>query len=101
MCMDGDAIGMLFEKIQDLDDQDFFITFESPDIIDAPTYKERMFIKLKKNRDLLKKYIEEKEFLDLDKVNMDNNPNTRFIKDMCDDLHNQGCLVPNMRPSHI
>ena len=37
-------------------------------------------IKLKKNHDLLKKCIEEKEFPDLDKVNMDNDPNMRFIK---------------------
>ena len=47
-------------------------------------------IKLKKNHDLLKKCIEEKEFPDLDKVNMDNDPNMRFVKDMCDDLLNQG-----------
>ena len=47
-------------------------------------------IKLKKNHDLLKICIEEKEFPDLDKVNMDNDPNMRFVKDMCDDLLNQG-----------
>lgn len=41
-------------------------------------------------RFLLKKCIEEKEFPDLDKVNMDNDPNMRFVKDMCDDLLNQG-----------
>ena len=56
LCMDGVAVGMLFEKVKDIEMDDFIIPFESPEVLDAPAFKDRMFIKTKKNRDFLKRF---------------------------------------------
>ena len=48
--MDGVAVGMLFGKVTNIEMDDFIFPFESPEVLDAPAFKDRMFIKTKKNR---------------------------------------------------
>ena len=54
--MDGVAVGMLFEKVKNIEMDDFIFPFESPEVLDAPAFKDRMFIKTKKNIDFLKRF---------------------------------------------
>jgi hypothetical protein len=52
LVIDGVSIGI---KVSSLKDKaDLFLPFDGESLLDAPTYKERMFLKLKKDRDLLK-----------------------------------------------
>ena len=38
LCMDGVAVGMLFEQVKDIEMDDFNIPFESPEVLDAPAF---------------------------------------------------------------
>ena len=88
--MDGVAVGMLFEKVKDIEMDDFIIPFESPEILDAPAFKDRMFIKTKKNRDFLKRFCDSDEFPNFKSINFEREPNMIHIQKMCDDLKQLG-----------
>ena len=52
LVIDGVSIGIKISSLKDK--SELFLPFSGNSLLDAPTYKERMFIKLKKDRDLLK-----------------------------------------------
>jgi hypothetical protein len=58
LCMDGVAVGMLFDKVKDINMDEFVIPFESSEILDAPSFRERMFIKNKKKQGISEKMYE-------------------------------------------
>ena len=88
LCCDGVAVGMQWEKIKDI--SDLVLPFNSPEILDAPHYKERMFIKLKKNRDVLKKCMDTENFPNFSKFDFSKEPNMVFVKNACEELKSQG-----------
>ena len=49
LCMDGVSLGMMVDKVRG----NMLVPIESDQVQDAPEYKERMFIKTKKNRNKL------------------------------------------------
>ena len=59
LCMDGVCIGISVDNIKD---SDSFLECSDKPILDAPEYKERMFLKVKKNRDSLKISSQKKHF---------------------------------------
>ena len=90
LCCDGVAVGMQWEKIKDISDLDLVLPFNSPEILDAPHYKERMFIKLKKNRDMLKKCMDTENYPNFSKCDFSKEPNMIFVKNACEELKSQG-----------
>ena len=50
------------DNIEDQKDSDLFLEYSDKPILDAPEYKERMFLKVKKNRDSLKISSKKKHF---------------------------------------
>ena len=60
LCMDGVSIGMMVDKVQK--EGNLFVPIEPDNVLDAPEYKQRMFIKTKKNRRMLIKACEERKF---------------------------------------
>ena len=55
-------IGISVDNIKDQKDSDLFLEYSDKPILDAPEYKERMFLKVKKNRDSLKLSSQKKHF---------------------------------------
>ena len=58
--MDGVSIGMMVDKVQK--EGNLFVPIQSDNILDAPEYKERMYIKTKKNRKMLRTACEERKY---------------------------------------
>ena len=75
---------------KDISDLDLVLPFNSPEILDAPHYKERMFIKLKKNRDMLKKCMDTDNYPNFSKCDFSKEPNMIFVKNACEELKSQG-----------
>ena len=49
--MDGVSQGMMVDKVQKRGNM--FVPIESDQVLDAPEYKDRMFIKTKKNKKMI------------------------------------------------
>ena len=62
----------------------------SPVVLDAPSYKERMFIKTKKNRKLLKTACEENKFPNFRFVNYNQDPGMEIIRDLIEAVKADG-----------
>ena len=88
LCCDGVAVGMLWDKVRNI--PDLVLPFESSSILDAPPYKERMFIKMKKNRDFLKKSLGSTEYPKFSRFDFSKEPNMELVKHMCEELKSQG-----------
>ena len=86
LCMDGVAIGMMVEKLKKEDN--LILPASSPVVLDAPSYKERMFIKTKKNRKLLKTACEENKFSNFRFVNYNHDPGMEIISDLIEAVKN-------------
>ena len=85
---DGVAVGMQWDKMKEI--SDLIMPFNSPEILDAPQYKERMFIKMKKNRDLLKKCMETGNYPNFSKFDFSKEPKMQFVQGVCEELKTQG-----------
>ena len=81
---DGVAVGMQWDKMKEI--SDLIMPFNSPEILDAPQYKERMFIKMKKNRDLLKKCMETGNYPNFSKFDFSKEPKMQFVQVVCEEL---------------
>ena len=88
LCCDGVAVGMQWDKMKEI--SDLIMPFNSPEILDAPQYKERMFIKMKKNRDLLKKCMDTGNYPNFSKFDFSKEPKMQFVHGVCEELKAQG-----------
>ena len=87
--MDGVAIGMLVDKLRD--EKNPLLPFISEEILNAPEFKERMFVKLKKNRILLQNVFNSTgKLLSLTKKDLTNDPNMVKIQNYLLGIKNDG-----------
>ena len=92
LCFDGVCIGLLTEKLKKVESgEQFDIPIVSEEILEAPDFKFRMFIKNHKNRKFLRACMESDEFPNFSKVDMKTEPNMKLIKSVCDELKKLGC----------
>ena len=90
LCMDGVCIGISVDNMRDQKDSDLFLAYSDKPILDAPEYKERMFLKQKKNRDLLKHSCLKNKYPDLRLVKFEKDPGMLVIKDFVQGVKSEG-----------
>ena len=81
---------MLFEKVKDKSMDDFVLPFNSSEVLDAPSFKERMFLKNKKGREYLRNCMKDKTFPNFKETYLVKEANICYVKEMFDDLMMQG-----------
>ena len=81
LCMDGVCVGISVDNIKHQKDSDLFLQYSDKDILDAPDYKSRMFIKEKRNREIIRNACLQSKIPDLRKVNFEKDPGMLLIKD--------------------
>ena len=90
LCMDGVCIRISVDNMRDQKDSDLFLAYSDKPILDAPEYKERMFLKQKKNRDLLKHSCLKNKYPDLRLVKFEKDPGMMVIKDVVQGVKSKG-----------
>ena len=90
LCMDGVCIGISVDNMRDQKDSDLFLEYSDKPILDATEYKERMFLKQKKNRDLLKHSCLKNKYPDLRLVKFEKDPGMLVIKDFVQGVKSEG-----------
>ena len=90
LCMDGVCIGMASDKIKGENRSDLVLEYSDKPTLDAPNYKERMFISQKKNRDLVKKIVTNETFPNLDKTKFDNDFGMKKVTDFLSEVKSEG-----------
>ena len=86
--MDGVSIGMMVDKVQR--EGNLFVPIESGKILDAPEYKERMFIKTKKNRKMIIKACQEGKFPNIKHSLFDQDPGLEHVSTLFEGLKSEG-----------
>ena len=90
LCMDGVCIGISVDNIRDQKDTDLFLEYSDKPILDAAEYKERMFLKVKKNRDSLKISSKKKTFPNIRSVKFDKDPGMLVVKELIQGIKEEG-----------
>ena len=80
LCMDGVAVGMLFEKVKDKSMEEFVIPFDSIEVFDAPNFRDRMFLKNKKGREYLRICMRDKIFPNFQEMCFNKEPNISLLR---------------------
>ena len=88
LCMDGVSIGMMVDKVQK--EGNLFVPIESDNVLDAPEYKQRMFIKTKKNRRMLIKACEERKFPTIRSTHYNQDPGMKNVSDLLEGIKSEG-----------
>ena len=88
LCMDGVSIGMMVDKVQK--EGNLFVPIESDKVLDAPEYKERMFIKTKKNRKMIIKACQEGKFPNIKHSLFDQDPGLEHVSTLFEGLKSEG-----------
>ena len=87
--MDGVSIGMLVDKLRD--EENPLLPFISKEILDAPEFKDRMFIKLKKNRNLLQNVFKSSsKTVNLSKKDLEKDPNMANVQTYLSNVKSEG-----------
>ena len=81
LCMDGACVGISVDNIKHQKDSDLFLQYSDKDILNVPDYKSRMFIKEKRNREIIRNACLQSKIPDLRKVNFEKDPGMLLIKD--------------------
>ena len=93
LCMDGVCIGMSSELIRNEKESDLKLKFSDKPTLDAPVYKERMFIREKKHRDLLRNACLKNKIPDLRGVKFDKDPKMTIVKKFVEGIKCEGNTV--------
>ena len=84
----GVSIGMMVDKVQK--EGNLFVPVESDNVLDAPEYKQRMFIKTKKNRRMLIKACEERKFPIIKSTHYNQDPGMKSVNDLLEGIKSEG-----------
>ena len=68
----------------------FFLEFDSPSILEAPKYSERVYIKSSKNKSLLKSSAERNCYPNFQRINFELDPNMKHVKIFFDGVKVEG-----------
>ena len=63
VCFDGVCIGIAVDKLENNTMEEFDLLQDSPKVLMSPLFKDRMFVKKKANRDLVRELTMEEPFL--------------------------------------
>ena len=88
LCMDGVSIGMMVDKVQK--EGNIFVPIQSENILDAPEFKERMFIKTKKNRNMLRTACEERKYPNIKTTQYSQDPGMKSVSDLFEGIKSEG-----------
>ena len=88
LCMDGVSIGIMVDKVQK--EGNLFVPISSDEILDAPEYKERMFIKTKKNRKMIIKACEDRKYPNIRSSQFNQDPGLKNVSDMLEGVKLEG-----------
>ena len=86
--MDGVSVCMMVDKVQK--EGNLFLPIESDKILDAPEYKERMFIKTKKNRKMIIKACQEGKFPNIKNSQFDQDPGLEHVSTLLEGIKSEG-----------
>ena len=89
--IDGVSIGIKISSLKEKDD--LFLPFTGNNLLQAPSYKDRMFIKLKKDRDILKNAVKNENY-PIVNVKGSSDDNMAAIKDFSISMKKHGYTCP-------